>query len=81
MDKKNNEINSESLDQVTGGMASPIYTAYGDEKGNLINPDTGNPFANESEAWDYFRNNHNRSTGMPGENGTGRRKGKFRFDV
>lgn len=79
MNKKNNEINSESLSQVTGGMANPIYTAYGNEKGDLINPDTGNPFANEKEAWDHLRANYKPS--MPGENGSGRRKGKFRFDV
>lgn len=54
MNKNKNEVSSEELNQVSGGMANPIYTAYFKD-GALRNPENGKPFKDDKEAWEYFR--------------------------
>ncbi|MDQ5983022.1 MAG: hypothetical protein RUMPE_00020 [Eubacteriales bacterium SKADARSKE-1] len=54
MDKDKKGLNEEQLNQVLGGMANPIYTAYFKD-GALRNPESGKPFKDDKEAWEYFR--------------------------
>lgn len=54
MNKDKNEVSSEGLNQVSGGMANPIYTAYVKD-GSLRHSENDKPFKDDKEPWNYLK--------------------------